>query len=273
MFASAPTVRTIANRLLVLKPGPFCPVQPEVTPMLTKVLPATSEASSRPDAVPAQHLLPPLPYENAALEPFVDTQTMMLHHDKHHASYVDKLNQALLAFPALQGHTANWLLLNLPKVPKQIRTAVRNNAGGHVNHSLFWRAMSAAGGGAPSGPLAEAITRDFGSFEQFKSSFEEAGATLFGSGWVWLVCSPPLGHRLQVLCTSGHDNPLAQGYFPILLNDCWEHAYYLKHENRRADYLKGWWSVANWHEAARRYEGCRRTSRDDWEAEGKPRKA
>ena len=199
------------------------------------------------------HLLPPLPYDYAALEPHIDARTMVLHHDMHHASYVDKLNTALEKFPDLRQKSALWLLLNLPKLPTHIRVAVHNNAGGHVNHSLFWQAMSPTGGGAPSGPLAEAIVRDFGSFDLFKVKFGTAGAAQFGSGWVWLVKAQGDGGHLEVVTTSGHDNPLMEGRFPLLLNDVWEHAYYLKHENRRADYLKGWWSVVNWQEAARRF--------------------
>lgn len=240
--------------------------------MLTKVSPAPVESIEQAPLANAKHLLPPLPYEATALIPSVDARTMLLHHGKHHASYVEKLNLALEGFPHLQERTANWLLLYLSKVPEEIRAAVRHNAGGHVNHSLFWRAMSPDGGGAPTGPLAEALTRDFGGFEQFKTAFVEAGETLFGSGWVWLVCSPPKG-ELKVLCTFGHDNPMSQGFYPILVNDVWEHAYYLKHQNRRAEYLKSWWQVANWHEAARRYDGCRRTTSEDWETEGKPERA
>ena len=204
----------------------------------------------------SKHLLPSLPYDYAALEPHIDARTMALHHGKHHAAYVEKLNTALGAFPDLQQKTALWLLLHLDKVPKDIRVAVRNNAGGHVNHSLFWQAMSAAGGGEPSGPLADAIKRDFGSFRLFKERFDKAGAALFGSGWVWLAMAQKDGGRLEVITTSGHDHPSMKGCFPLLLNDVWEHAYYLKHENRRADYLNGWWPVVNWQEAARRYEGC-----------------
>jgi Fe-Mn family superoxide dismutase len=201
-----------------------------------------------------KHLLPPLPYDAAALEPHIDARTMLLHHGKHHASYVEKLNEALQAFPDLQEKTALWLLLNWGKLPEAIGVTVRNNAGGHVNHSLFWQAMSAAGGGAPAGPLAEAIRHDFGSFELFKARFDQAGAALFGSGWVWLTRAQTNGGRLEVITTPGHDHPLMQGRFPLLLNDAWEHAYYLKHENRRAEYLNGWWAVVDWQEAARRYE-------------------
>jgi Fe-Mn family superoxide dismutase len=216
-----------------------------------------------------KHVLPALPYAHAALEPHIDTRTMMLHHDKHHASYVANLNAALEKFPELQQRSASWLLLNLSEIPEAGRTAIRNNAGGHLNHSLFWQIMSPAGGGAPAGPLADAIRRDFGSFEQFKTRFAEAGAKLFGSGWVWLArVSNDDGGKLQVYTTAGHDNPLMQGHFPLLVNDVWEHAYYLKHENRRPDYLKAWWAVANWKEVARRFELAGDSAEADWENEG-----
>jgi Fe-Mn family superoxide dismutase len=213
-------------------------------------------------------VLPPLPYEHAALEPIIDARTMMLHHDRHHASYVEKLNAALEPFPELQEHTATWLLLNLIKVPKAIRTAVRHNAGGHVNHSLFWRAMAPAGGDAPTGPLADAIARDFGSVEEMKTRFAEVGEQRFGSGWVWLARTQLDGGRLQVFGTSGHENPLLQDRYPILVNDVWEHAYYLRYESRRADYLRSWWTVVNWEEAARRYESSDHSGRAKWETEG-----
>ena len=217
-------------------------------------------------SVQMKHMLPSLPYDYAALEPHIDAQTMMLHHDKHHASYVANLNSTLEKFPELHERNALWLLLNLSEVPQKIRTAVRNNAGGHVNHSLFWRAMSPAASGA--GPLASAIDRDFGSLEQFKAQFAEAGGKLFGSGWVWLAMAQQDGGRLQVYTTSGHDNPLMQGHFPILVNDVWEHAYYLKYENRRGDYLKSWWSVVNWDEAARRFERSDHSAERESEGEG-----
>ena len=215
-----------------------------------------------------KHLLPPLPYDYAALEPHIDARTMTLHHDQHHASYVEKLNAALEKCPDLHERTAIWLLLNLSHVPEGTRTAVRNNAGGHVNHSMFWRAMSPSGGGEPTGALADAIKRDFGGLEKFKVRFDEAGEKLFGSGWVWLVRTQQDGGKLEVFTTSGHDNPLMQGHFPLLVNDVWEHAYYLKHENRRADYLKGWWPVVNWEEVARRYERSDRSAEHHWEADG-----
>lgn len=204
---------------------------------------------------PITHVLPSLPYAASALEPHIDARTMTLHHDEHHATYVKALNEALASAPdMLRTKSAEWLLMHSRKVPDKIRTAVQNNAGGHVNHSLLWKAMSPDGGGAPSGALAEAIDEAFDSFDAFKSRFEEAGAKLFGSGWVWLVRGAEDDGKLQVLTTTGHDNPIAQGHFPLLVNDVWEHAYYLKHENRRPAYLKGWWSVVNWDEAARRLD-------------------
>lgn len=200
-----------------------------------------------------KHLLPPLPYAVSALEPHIDARTMTLHHDQHHAAYVKALNLALETVPELlQGKAAHWLLLNLDKVPEKIRATVGNNAGGHLNHSMFWHSMSPGAGVALNGPLGNAIDQAFGSFDKFKAVFEEAGNTLFGSGWVWLVKSPNGDDTLQVLTTPGHENPITQGYYPLLVNDVWEHAYYLQHENRRAEYLHGWWSVANWKEAGRR---------------------
>lgn len=217
-----------------------------------------------------KHLLPPLPYDFAALEPTINARTMLLHHGKHHAAYVDNLNTMLEAFPVLQQKTALWLLLNLDKLPIDIRVAVRNNAGGHVNHSLFWQTMTPTNGGsAPTGPLAEAIERDFGSFEMFKARFDKAGETLVGSGWVWLVKD---GGPLEIITTADHDNPMTRGYFPILVNDVWEHAYYLKYENRRGEYLKGWWPVVNWQEAARRYAQSGHFAEQRWAVEGGSRK-
>lgn len=219
-----------------------------------------------------EHNLPPLPYYHASLEPHIDARTMTLHHDKHHASYVANLNSALEKYPELHERSALWLLLNLSKVPQTIRSAVRNNAGGHVNHSLFWRAMSPAASGvpagAPAGLLAAAIDRDFGGFEQFKTQFADAGSRHFGSGWVWLATAQGDGGKLAIYTTAGHDNPLTQGHFPILLNDVWEHAYYLKYENRRGDYLRGWWPVVNWQEAARRFERSDHSAERAWEAAG-----
>jgi Fe-Mn family superoxide dismutase len=216
-----------------------------------------------PDMDPAtehdapRHVLPPLPYGYAALEPCIDARTMALHHDKHHGAYVEKLNDALEPHAELRGRSAAWLLLNSEAVPNAIRTTVHNNAGGHLNHSLFWQSMSPAGGADPTGPLAEAIDQTFGSLEKFKTQFDEAGSKLFGSGWVWLVSvrDPDTGKSaLEIITTPGHDNPIQQGKTPVLVNDVWEHAYYLKHENRRPEYLKNWWTVVNWKEAAQRFE-------------------
>jgi len=215
-----------------------------------------------------KHLLPPLPYDYAALEPHIDARTMRLHHDKHHAGYVANLNAALENFPALRERTAIWLLLNLSQVPEAARTAVHHNAGGHVNHSLLWRAMSPTGGGAPAGLLADTINRNFGSLERFKARFVEAGSNMFGSGWAWLARAEQGGGKLEVFSTAGHDNPLMQGHFPLLVNDVWEHAYYLKYENRRADYLNAWWSVVNWEEVARRFERSDLSAEARWEADG-----
>lgn len=219
-----------------------------------------------------KHKLEPLPYDYAALAPHIDERTMLLHHDKHHASYVASLNAVLANFPELHERSALWLLLNLNEVPQSIRTAVRNNAGGHVNHSLFWRSMSPVASNVPAsrpaGALAEAIDRDFSSFELFKSQFAEAGTKHFGSGWVWLARENEDGGNLHIYTTAGHENPQMQGHFPILLNDVWEHAYYLKHENRRDDYLKGWWPLVNWDVAARRYEFSDHSAEHAWENEG-----
>lgn len=193
-----------------------------------------------------KHSLPPLKYDYAALEPYIDARTMTLHHDKHHASYVKKLNDALEKFPEFQQYSALWLLLNLEKIPKEIKAAVQQNAGGHVNHSMFWRVMKPGGASEPKGALKQAIQRDFGSFADFKTQFEEKGAKLFGSGWVWLTCDPKNANKLELITTDGHDHPLMQNRFPLLLNDVWEHAYYLRYENRRPDYLKAWWSLVDW---------------------------
>lgn len=201
------------------------------------------------------HVLPALPYAVSALEPYIDGRTMALHHGKHQASYVANLNAAVDKHPELQGRPALWLLLNQGEIPQAVRTTVCNNAGGHLNHSMLWRSMSPNGGGEPTGTLADAIRRDFGGFEQLKLRFAEAGAALFGSGWVWLTRMERDGGRLQVTTTYGHENPVTQGQQPILVNDLWEHAYYLQYENRRGDYLKRWWSIVNWTEASRHFEG------------------
>ncbi len=206
------------------------------------------------DLEPKRHHLPALTYDYAALEPYIDQRTMILHHNNHHASYVKKLNHALERYPEFHDKSAAWLLCNVAQLPASIQTAVHDNAGGHLNHSMFWHAIKPFSINEPKGVLREAINRDFGSLAEFKKVFEEQGAKIFGSGWVWLVCSLKNGANLQVMTTSGHDNPLMQNLLPILLNDAWEHAYYLRYENRRPDYLKAWWSVVNWDQASANFE-------------------
>jgi len=229
-----------------------------------------NKESPRVDGVLKKHQLPPLPYDYAALEPYIDARSMMLHHDIHHGGYVEKLNAALENFPDFHDRSAGWLLRNLDKLPQEIRLAVHHNAGGHVNHSTFWRAMRPGLGSEPKGLLLEAIIRDFGSVEAFKTCFEEAGAKLFGSGWVWLVRPRQADAKLEVMVTAGHDHPMMQDRYPILLNDVWEHAYYLKYESRRADYLKAWWTLVDWDEAARCFDLADNSAEKTWEEEGGP---
>ena len=189
------------------------------------------------------HSLAPLPYDYAALEPHIDAQTMQIHHGKHHQAYVTNLNAALDKHPALHGHSLDDLLKNLAAVPDDIRMAVRNNGGGHWNHTFFWNLMAPNAGGAPTGALAEAIASSFGSFDAFKEKFAAAGMGRFGSGWAWLVDN---GGSLEIMSTPNQDNPLMEGRKAILGVDVWEHAYYLKYQNRRADYLAAFWNVINW---------------------------
>jgi Fe-Mn family superoxide dismutase len=224
-----------------------------------------AEMGFRPSAtVLNEHRLPALPYPFTGLEPAIDTRTMKLHHDLHHHAYVEKLNTALKGFPDLRKLSALRLLCNLDQVPEKIREAVHNNAGGHVNHSMFWRAMKPGTAGEPKGNLKDAINRDFGSVEVFKKKFEEAGTGHFGSGWAWLVVTPGDG-KLEVITTHGHDHPMMQHRYPLLLNDVWEHAYYLHYENRRPEYLKAWWSVTDWEEAARRLEASTAPRENLWD--------
>lgn len=186
---------------------------------------------------------PSLTYAYDALEPYIDKETMMLHHDKHHVTYTTKLNEAIAKHPELFETTPEELLKDLQSIPEDIRMAVRNHAGGHVNHSLFWNVMGPNAGGTPTGALAEAIVASFGSFESFQKEFEEAALTQFGSGWAWLSKD---GSKLIVEKTPNQDSPLSQGRFPILALDVWEHAYYLKYRNVRPDYVKAFWNVVNW---------------------------
>ena len=187
--------------------------------------------------------LAPLPYAHNALEPFIDEQTMQIHHGKHHQTYVNNVNAALEKYPELQGKPIEQLIADLNAVPEDIRTAVRNNGGGHANHTLFWQIMGPNAGGAPTGKVAEAINAKFGSFEAFKEAFAKAATTRFGSGWAWLIKT---GDGVDIVSTPNQDSPLMEGKTPILGIDVWEHAYYLKYQNKRPDYITAWWNVVNW---------------------------
>jgi superoxide dismutase, Fe-Mn family len=195
------------------------------------------------------HSLPPLPYTFNALEPHLDALTMQVHHGKHHQAYVNNLNAALEKYPELQAKSVEDLLKNINTVPEDIRTAVRNNGGGHVNHTMFWQIMKSNGGGAPTGAIADAINSRFGGFDSFKEQMNKAGVGRFGSGWVWLVSS---GGTLSIESTANQDSPLMDGKTPVFGIDVWEHAYYLKYQNRRPDYLAAWWNVVNWDEINKR---------------------
>jgi Fe-Mn family superoxide dismutase len=196
--------------------------------------------------------LPPLPYDYSALEPHIDAQTMQLHHDKHHQAYVTNLNTALQGLSQFDGVSIEDLMRRINEVPENVRTAVRNNGGGHVNHSMFWQIMKPNGGGEPTGALADAINSTFGSFDQFKDTFNDNGAKRFGSGWTWLVVDQ--SGKLQALSSANQDSPFMDGLYPVMGNDVWEHAYYLKYQNRRPDYLSAWWNVVNWDEVAKRFQ-------------------
>jgi superoxide dismutase, Fe-Mn family len=196
------------------------------------------------------HQLPPLAYAFDALEPHIDAKTMEIHHDKHHAAYVTNLNAALEKFPALQSKSIEALLKEINSVPEEIRTAVRNNGGGHMNHTMFWELMGPKAGGEPTGALADAINKAFGSFAAFKEQFAKAGMGRFGSGWAWLINHDG---KLMIESTANQDQPLMDGKVAILGVDVWEHAYYLKYQNRRADYIAAWWNVVNWNEVAKRF--------------------
>ena len=201
------------------------------------------------------HELPPLPYAFDALEPHIDARTMEIHHGKHHATYVSKLNDALKGNPQLESLPIERLLSDLQAVPENVRTAVRNNGGGHLNHSLFWKLMKKGGGGEPTGELAEAIRGTFGSFADFKKKFGEACINRFGSGWGWLQVK---GGRLDLTSYPNQDNPVMEGARPVLGLDVWEHAYYLKYQNRRPDYVEAWWNVVDWQAATENFRAASR---------------
>ena len=198
--------------------------------------------------------LPPLPYPFAALEPYIDAKTMEIHHDKHHQAYITNANNALKDYPELAAKPVEELLANLGAVPEAIRTVVRNNAGGHANHSFFWKILGPKAGGSPKGKLAETINSTFGSFDQFKEKFQAAGAGRFGSGWAWLVVNKQ--GSLEIISTPNQDNPISDGLKAVFGVDVWEHAYYLLYQNRRPDYLKAIWNVVAWDQVAKNYEAA-----------------
>ncbi|MGI4826673.1 MAG: superoxide dismutase [Janthinobacterium lividum] len=197
----------------------------------------------------------PLPYAYDALEPTIDEATMKLHHDKHHQTYVTNLNGATEKHPDLAKKTPEDLIKDLASVPEEVRTVVRNNGGGDVNHTMFWQIMKPGGGGEPIGAFAEQVMEDFVTFDALKTKFNETTAKQFGSGWGWLVYK---GGKLEIITTPNQDNPLMQGLYPILGNDVWEHAYYLKYNNRRPEYLAAWWNVVNWEEVNKRFEAAKK---------------
>ncbi len=198
------------------------------------------------------YTLPPLPYASDALEPHIDKQTMEIHHGKHHAAYVNNLNAALEKHPELQSKSVEDLIKGINTVPEDIRTAVRNNGGGHANHSMFWQIMAPNAGGQPTGAIADALKSSFGSFETFKEQLAKAGVGRFGSGWAWVIDQ---GGKLAIESTPNQDNPLMDGKKPVFGIDVWEHAYYLKYQNRRPDYIAAWWNVVNWAEVNKRLTG------------------
>jgi Fe-Mn family superoxide dismutase len=199
--------------------------------------------------------VPALPYAYEALEPYIDSQTMHLHHDKHHQAYVDNFKAALEKAPELKDKSPEDILRNIQAVPETVRTAVQNNGGGHVNHSMFWAIMGPNAGGNPTAAIGDAIKQTFGDFAQFQEKFNDAGVKRFGSGWAWLVQGKG---GLEIISTANQDSPLMQGSYPIMGNDVWEHAYYLKYQNRRAEYLKAWWNVVNWDEVNKRFASAKK---------------
>lgn len=205
----------------------------------------------------SEYTLPPLPYDFGALEPHIDARTMEIHHGKHHQAYITNLNAALKDHPEHQGKPIEQLIASLDALPEGIRTAVRNNGGGHANHSMFWQLMKPGGGGEPTGVLGQAIAGELGGFAAFKEAFGKAGLTRFGSGWAWLIVGKD--GKLAITSTPNQDNPIMEGkgLTPILGLDVWEHAYYLKYQNRRPDYVAAWWNTVNWEEVARRYDAAK----------------
>jgi superoxide dismutase, Fe-Mn family len=212
-------------------------------------------ASGQGAAHQMSHTLPNLPYPFDALEPYIDAKTMEIHHDKHHGTYVANLNKALESHPDLQRLTVEELLAQINKVPENIRVAVRNNGGGHMNHTMFWKIMKKGGGGEPSGDLADAIKGGFGTFADFKAKFNQAGTTRFGSGWAWLLLRDG---KLAIESTANQDNPIMDNGKAFFGLDVWEHAYYLKYQNRRAEYIEAWWNTINWSQVADNYAAAKK---------------
>ncbi len=222
-----------------------------LSPLLVTLRPAKAEPRfGPPDVGKGPFTLPPLAYSFKDLEPHIDKETMEIHHDRHHAGYVKNLNGIAATTPEVASKSPLELVKNLDAVPEAVRTAVRNNAGGHVNHTMFWEIMKPRGGGQPTGAIADAIKGTFGTFDALMTKFNDAGAKRFGSGWVWLVKTKD--GKMDVITTANQDSPFTEGHYPILGNDVWEHAYYLQYQNRRADYLKAWWNVVNWDTVNRR---------------------
>jgi superoxide dismutase, Fe-Mn family len=215
---------------------------------------AAKESATNLVAITSPFTVPPLPYAYNALEPYIDTATMKLHHDKHHAAYVSKLNAAIAKHPEIKSKPLEDLLADLSQVPEDIRKVVQNHGGGHFNHSMFWTTMGPRQGGQPKGNLAAAIVQQFGTFQKFQQEFETAGANRFGSGWVWLVKNK--AGALEIMTTPNQDTPLADGAVPLMGNDVWEHAYYLKYQSRRPAYLKAWWNVVNWTVVSKRFDAA-----------------
>jgi superoxide dismutase, Fe-Mn family len=199
--------------------------------------------------------LPPLPYPSNALEPHIDAKTMEIHHDKHHQAYITNANKALEGHPDLAAKPVDELLADLNKIPESVRTVLRNNAGGHSNHTFFWKIMGPNAGGTPKGKLAEAINSTFGGFDQFKEELQKAAIGRFGSGWAWLVVNKE--GKLQITSTANQDTPISDGLKPVIGVDVWEHSYYLLYQNRRPDYLKAWWNAVNWDQAEKNFEAAK----------------
>ncbi len=245
---------TLLSACTNLTARPTTSLPPTPTPVLA-IQPITINTPVQPDPTTGRFELPALPYNYADLEPYIDQETMQLHYNRHHAGYVNKLNDALQQYPDALNRSLDEILANLDSLPEDIRTLVQQNGGGHSNHTLFWLTMRPDGGGEPSGDLAAAIAQNFGSFAAFQAEMTDAASGVFGSGWAWLVLDP--NGQLLIYRTHNQDSPFMQGHTPILGIDVWEHAYYLTYQNRRADYIAAWWNIVNWDAVAERYSYAR----------------